>query len=66
MVDDPSRYLSYLLRLWLATGDDEITWRALLEDPVTGERQGFLSLEALFAFILEQTQPIKGINNTPE
>ena len=44
-------YVSYLLRLW-QTGDvEKATWRASLEDPLTGERQGFASLEMLVAFL---------------
>ncbi|MCP4539362.1 MAG: hypothetical protein GY832_19675 [Chloroflexi bacterium] len=44
-------YLSYLLRLW-QTGDDEnVVWRALLENPFTEERHGFASLQDLFAFL---------------
>ena len=48
-------YLSYLLRLWRTS--KESPWRASLEDPQTGERRGFGSLEALFAFLREQTLP---------
>ncbi len=44
---DPE-YQSYLLRLWRATQDGEVTWRASLENPHTGERSGFANLEALF------------------
>jgi hypothetical protein len=50
-----SAYFSYLLRLWLAGDDDQPEWRAALIDPQTGQRQGFASLEALFAFLLERT-----------
>jgi hypothetical protein len=54
-------YLSYLLRLWRVSGQGEsqsplpkATWRASLEDPHTGERQGFASLDALVEFLWEQ------------
>ncbi len=48
-------YTAYLLRLWPA--DDRIgtVWRAHLENPRTGERQGFSSLTALVAFLEEET-----------
>jgi hypothetical protein len=54
--DTPERrdYLSYLLRLW-RVGKEEAVWRASLESPHTGERIGFASLDALFAFLREQT-----------
>ena len=48
------RYLAYLLRLWQVTDAGKLVWRASLEDPHTGERLGFASLEALIAFLGEQ------------
>jgi hypothetical protein len=48
------RYLSYLLRLWQITDAGKIAWRASLEDPRTGERQGFTSLEGMISFLWEQ------------
>lgn len=47
-------YLSYLLRLWRVSDDEEPTWRALLKSSHTGRQVGFGSLEELFAFIREQ------------
>jgi hypothetical protein len=52
---EPRRYRAYLLRLWLAEGDDgHRIWRAALEEARTGERKGFAGLESLFAFLKEQ------------
>jgi hypothetical protein len=48
-------YLSYLLRLWRASGKEGAAWRASLHCPHTGERLGFASLEELFDFLREQT-----------
>ena len=43
----PPGYRAYLLRCWReATG-----WRFSLEDPHTGERQGFAGAEALLAHL---------------
>lgn len=57
-------YLSYLLRLWWAGGDDEApadgVWRASLESPQTGQQQGFASLDDLFDFLREQTSNLRG------
>jgi hypothetical protein len=50
---DPARYHAYLLRLWQTGEDDTAEWRALLEDPHTGERRGFADLDSLFAFLNE-------------
>lgn len=59
-------YLSYLLRLWRVSCEDETAscasadllhgtrnpaWRASLESPLTGERLGFGSLEDLYGFL---------------
>jgi hypothetical protein len=45
-------YHAYLLRLWQASEGEAVMWRALLEDPRTGERRGFADLDSLFAFLL--------------
>ena len=50
------RYLAYMLRLWQVRDDDELLWRASLEDPHTGARRGFASLEMLVAFLREETR----------
>ena len=65
-----SGYKSYLLRLWQDdSGDmlcsreeapvdhreDKATWRASLERSLTGQKQGFASLDDLFTFLRRQT-----------
>lgn len=62
-------YFSYLLRVWRVVRDDELVWMASLEDPRTGKRQSFTSLEDLYAFLLKdirqvtlQSQPLTGSN----
>jgi len=47
----PPLYFSYLLRLWRSAQGTSSVWHASLEDPMTGERQGFTSLKSLFAFL---------------
>ena len=49
-------YLAFLLRVWQANSDDETVWRASLEDPHTGERHAFASLEALYTFLGTETR----------
>jgi hypothetical protein len=51
------RYLSYLLRLWQTSNGEKQVWRASLESPGTGKRQGFASLDALFEFLQTQAEP---------
>lgn len=77
-VSEQRSYLSYLLRLWRMSCDDEVEscvhsdsfhstgrrgWRASLENPHTGERLGFGSLEDLYGFLCAQAglgQPAAG------
>ena len=60
-MNQEKRYLSYLLRLWQVSGGDlpngdQHMWRASLEKPQDGDRLGFASLDALFAFLADETQ----------
>jgi hypothetical protein len=48
-------YRCYLLRLWLEP-NSPLEWRAMLESPNSGERHGFANLEALFAFLEQETE----------
>lgn len=50
--DQPTKYYSYLLRLWHE--DSEIGWHIYLKDVNTGIQRGFLSLESLIVYL--QTQ----------
>lgn len=67
-------YFSYLLRVWRIVRNEELIWMASLEDPRTGKRHSFTSLEDLYAFLLKeiwqvngQRQPLIGkSNNTHE
>lgn len=51
---EPPDYLSYLLRLWRVSDDEEPAWRASLKSSHTGQQVGFGSLDALFDFLQEQ------------
>jgi|GEM_PF-2297034 len=55
MSEEKQRYLSFLLRLWPVKENEHTVWRASLESAHTGERQGFADVEALSAFLREQT-----------
>jgi hypothetical protein len=50
-----SGYTSYLLRLWPTEDKGHLVWRASLESPHSDERWGFANLEALFAFLRQET-----------
>jgi hypothetical protein len=60
MADERKGYQSYLLRLWESNEKGEHVWRASVESPLTGERRGFATLQALFAFLRAQTEDIGG------
>lgn len=59
MLDDD--YHSYLLRMWRVRTDGH-SWRAMLENVATGERQGFASLDRLIMFL----EMISGQEEMPE
>jgi hypothetical protein len=65
-------YLCYLLRLWRendsvgAHGVETALWRASLERPQVGDRQGFASLEELFAFLRNETGSSSPQSERPE
>jgi len=51
-----TRYLAYLLRLWVTDHGDVLICRAVLLDPHSGEQRAFAGLESLFAFIREEAE----------
>ena len=48
-LSNPPRYRSYLLTFWEEREREPQVWRFSLQDPHTGQRRGFASLEALVA-----------------
>lgn len=48
---DFSDYRSYLMRLWRSHRHGRTEWYVMLEDPRTGERHGFESLETTMDFL---------------
>jgi hypothetical protein len=53
------RYHSLILAFWQEAdepADDHAGWRFSLEDPHTGERVGFKSIEELAGYVQGQTQ----------
>ena len=52
-------YQSYLIRLWLVDEESNFVWRASLENPHTGERQGFTTLARLIAYLESHTEAIR-------
>jgi hypothetical protein len=67
MSEEPPRYLAYMLRMWQATSDGRMVWRASLESPHTGERQGFADLRSLYEFLerrLDESGPLSNCQDT--
>jgi hypothetical protein len=48
------KYHSYLLRLWVDDTNGKQVWRISLENPFSGERRGFASLNDLCAYLQEK------------
>ena len=48
---DFSDYRSYLMRLWRSHRHGRTEWYVMLENPQTGERHGFGSLETMMDFL---------------
>jgi len=61
-----SQYLSFVLRLWQVKSADRASWRASLEDSISGERFGFADLEALFTYLEWVTQDPSCATTSPE
>jgi hypothetical protein len=53
--EEQCNYLSYLLRLWRVSNEQEPVWRASLKSSRSGESVSFASLEELFDFLQRQT-----------
>jgi hypothetical protein len=51
----PEEYLSFVLRLW-HQGIPGGRWLSSLQNPITGERIGFASIDELFEFIRDKTR----------
>jgi hypothetical protein len=48
---DRSGYLSYVLRLFRVDDEERPAWRISLQSSLTGEREGFASLDDLIGFL---------------
>ena len=52
--DEPPRYQAYMLRCWEVRSpqpNGPVTWRFSIEDPRTGEKQGFADLDGLVEYL---------------
>jgi hypothetical protein len=51
MITEEMGYRSFLLRVWYFKQNGELTWRASLENPRSGQKHVFTSLETLHEFL---------------
>jgi hypothetical protein len=63
MSKDLQHYHAYLLRLWRE--EEGMPWRATLQNPHTGEQEGFASVEQLISFIRGKTEAEKSSGSKP-
>jgi hypothetical protein len=62
MDTDQQIYRSYLLRLWRSKSDGSLSWYALLEDPVNGQRKGFSNLKSMVDYLEAEYEVDKNTN----
>ncbi len=67
MAKKESMRLAYLIRLWQVHSGGQLEWRGSLEDAYSGEKWGFGTPAALFAFLQEKLglKPDVPMNNDP-
>jgi hypothetical protein len=63
MKDYKPRYVSYVLRLWQEDDQGKFVCKISLECIQTGERRGFTSLEALYEFLREESNPLTNLTD---
>ena len=51
MASEKRHYQAFLLRMWQVMNCGQPVWRASLEDPHTGERMGFGSLDEVVTYL---------------
>lgn len=56
MTKENVTYRSYLLRLWQVKQNGDVGWRASLEEAGTNQRHAFADLEALFRYLVTETE----------
>ena len=59
MTQEQRSYIAYLVRLWQVDDVTSPVWRASIEDPHSGERRGFASLDDLWLFLKQQMDHTK-------
>ncbi len=51
-----SHRIALLLRMWCVDETGRSNWQASLEEPETGKRIGFASLEQLFIYLIDMSE----------
>jgi hypothetical protein len=63
MSNNLQHYHAYLLRIWRE--EVGMPWRATLQNPHTGEQEGFASVDQLIEFIRHKTEEGDSSQNMP-
>lgn len=53
-----TRYLAYMLRLWVVRRGETLLCRAQLENPHTGSHHAFANLEDLFNYLAQEVSGV--------
>lgn len=56
MTNQENRYWAFMVRLYRVDDSEQSDWRSSVENPHTGERFGFGTLEEFFDFLKSFTQ----------
>ena len=67
LFDKPPRYRSYVLTFWeerRGDPDAPVVWRFSLQDPRTGQRRGFASLEKVMSFL--RSELLNNLHEPPD
>jgi hypothetical protein len=66
MIPGEMGYRSFLLRMWCVKQNDNLTWRFSLENPRTGQKHMFSSLDALQEFLIDLEQVLESEMEKPD
>jgi hypothetical protein len=59
-------YAAYVLRLWQVETENGPVWRAVLEDPHSGECRGFANLNACCQFLTNKTHSLSPLREADD
>lgn len=62
---EKNTYRSFLLKLWLVKQNGGLSWKASLEEPLTGLQENFNCFEDFFIFFQQLKKDLESTIETP-